>query len=58
MATIQKQIADKFLAKLSESSDFTPEMVAELLALLDDGKKLKGEDLVKVFATASAGDLK
>jgi hypothetical protein len=58
MATLQQQIADKFLAKVAESKDVGPEKVAQLRDLLAAGKKLKTEDLVKVFSLPAGGDLK
>jgi hypothetical protein len=58
MATLQQQIADKFLAKIEESKDVGPEKVAQLRNLLAAGKKLKADDLVKVFSLPAGGDLK
>jgi hypothetical protein len=58
MATLQQQIAEKFLAKLGESKDVGPEKVAQLRNLLAAGKKLKADDLVKVFSLPAGGDLK
>ena len=58
MATLQKQIADKFLAKLKESKDLDAEKIDQLRTLLGDTKKLKADDLVKVFSLPAGGDLK
>jgi hypothetical protein len=58
MATLQQQIAEKFLGKLAESKDVGPEKVAQLRDLLAAGKKLKADDLVKVFSLPAGGDLK
>jgi hypothetical protein len=58
MATLQQQIAEKFLAKLAESKDVDATKIGQLKALLADGKKLKAEDLVKVFSLPAGGDLK
>jgi hypothetical protein len=58
MATLQKQIAEKFLAKLAESKDVGPEKVVQLQNLLAAGKKLKADDLVKVFSLPAGGYLK
>ena len=58
MATLQQQIAEKFLAKLAESKNVGPEKVAQLQNLLAAGKKLKVDDLVKVFSLPAGGDLK
>jgi hypothetical protein len=58
MATLQKTIADKFLAKLAESKDVDAESIDQLRSLLADGKKLKADDLVKVFSAPAGGQIK
>ena len=59
MATLQQQIAEKFLAKLAESKDADAERIERLRKLLADGKKLKVDDLVKIFSLpADSGGLK
>lgn len=58
MGTLQQQIAKKFLAKLAESKDVELERIAQLRILLADGKKLKVDDLVRVFSQPAGGDLK
>ncbi len=58
MATLQQKIAEKFLAKVAESKDVGPEKVTQLRDLLAAGKKLKADDLVKVFSLPAGGDLK
>ena len=58
MATLQQQIAEKFLARLAESKVVGPEKVAQLGDLFAAGKKLKVDDLVKVFSLPAGGDLK
>lgn len=58
MPRIQNEIADTFLEKLKESPDVTSEMVAALRELLSMGKKLKADDLVKVFSLSPGGDVK
>ena len=58
MATLQQQIAEKFLLKLSESDDFDSEKVEQIRNLLAEGKKIKAEDLVKIFSLPVGGDLK
>jgi hypothetical protein len=59
MATLQQQIAEKFLAKLAESKDVNAEKIDQLRSLLTDGKKLKADDFVKIFSRpAGGGDLK
>jgi hypothetical protein len=58
MAKLQHEIADTFLGKLTESPDVTPEMVDGLRELLATKKKLKADDLVKVFSPTTGGDVK
>jgi hypothetical protein len=58
MVTLQQQIAKKFLAKLSESKDVDKEKIDQLRTLLADGKKVKAEDLVRIFSLPAGGDLK
>lgn len=58
MATLEKQIADKFLARLAKSPDLDAEKIEQLRAALSETKKLKAEDLVKIFSLPSGGDLK
>lgn len=58
MATLQQQIAEKFLVKLAESKDIEAERIDQLRILIEDSKKLKADDLVKVFSQPAGGDLK
>jgi hypothetical protein len=55
MATIQQHIRDTFLTKLAASGSLDSKKIEELRALMDDGKKLKSDDVVKLFSS-SAGD--
>jgi hypothetical protein len=57
MATLQQQIAEKFLAKLAEREDFDAEKVVQLRALLAEGKKPKADEVVHVFSLPAGGDL-
>jgi hypothetical protein len=58
MATLQQQIAEKFLAKLAESKDVDAGKIEQLKKLLADTKKLKADDFVKVFSAPAGGDVK
>jgi hypothetical protein len=58
MATLQEQIAEKFLAKLEGSKDVDAEKLARLRLLFEEGKKLKVDDFLKVFSLPAGGDLK
>jgi hypothetical protein len=57
MATLQRLIAEKFLAKLAENKDVDADKVERLRDLLADGKKLKADDLVSAFSLPGGGDL-
>ena len=58
MATLQQQIVEKFLAKLAKSKGVEPESVEQLRILLAENKKIKPDDLVKIFSLPAGGDLK
>ena len=58
MPTIQRKIADRFLAVLAESKDVDAEKVAAIRALLAAGKRVKADDLVRIFSVPASGDLK
>ncbi len=59
MATLQQQIAEKFLAKLEQSKAVDAEKIDQLRSLLaDSNKKLKADDFVKIFSTPAGGDVK
>jgi hypothetical protein len=58
MAKLQNEIADTFLEKLEGSPDVTTEMMAALRELLSATRKLKADDLVKVFSPPAGGDVK
>jgi hypothetical protein len=57
MPTLHQQIVEKFLGKLTSSKEFDAEKIAKLRAVLADSKKLKADELVKVFVE-SGGDIK
>lgn len=58
MATLQQQIAEKFLVKLAESKGLEAEKIEQLRVLLSDSKKLNADDLVRVFSQPAGGDIK
>lgn len=58
MAKLQNEIADSFLEKLKQSPDISSEMVVALRELMSAGKKLKADDLIKVFSPSSGGEAK
>jgi hypothetical protein len=58
MATLHQKIADKFLAKLAEAKDSDAEKIKQLRTLLADGKKIKSDDLVKIFSAPAGNDIK
>lgn len=58
MPTLQQQIAAKFLASLAAAKALEDEKIDQLRLLLASGKKLKTDELVKLFAEPSGGDVK
>lgn len=58
MQTLQQTIAEKFLAKLAQSKDVDGAKIEQLRILLDDGKKPKIDDFVRIFSLPAGGDLR
>lgn len=58
MASLQQQIAEKFLAALVEREEIDPAQIAELRQLLGRGKKPKADDFTQVFTTPRGGVVK
>ena len=58
MTILQQQIADKFLAKLAESGTLDAERTEQLRVLLAGKKKVKADDLVKLFSAPVGGNIK
>jgi hypothetical protein len=58
MATLQQQIAEKFLARLAESKVVSTEKTEKLRLALESDKKPKAEDYVRIFAEPDHGDIK
>lgn len=57
MATLQQQIAEKFLERLAESKEVSAEKTEKLRLALAADKKLKAEDYVKIFSESDHGDV-
>jgi hypothetical protein len=58
MSNLQKSIAEKFLSALGKEKNVDADMVKQLHALLDGGKKLKPDDLVKAFTSTPNKDVR
>lgn len=58
MATLQQQIAEKFIARLTESKEISAEKREKLRLALAADKKLKPEDYVKIFSEPDHGNVK
>ena len=58
MSTLQKQISEKFFAKLAESKDLHSDTIDQLRSLLAAGKKPKADEIVKIFQHPGGGDIK
>lgn len=57
MPTLQAVIASKYFEKLRQSKDVDAGMIAQLEELFASGKKIKADELVKVFATPAGSDI-
>lgn len=55
MATIQQTIREAFLARLTASGTVDAQKIEQLRELMENGKKLKLDDVVKLFSSP-AGD--
>jgi hypothetical protein len=58
MPTLQTIIFEKFFAKLSNSAEIDASKIEQLRTLFATGKKLKADDLVKIFSLPPGSDLK
>lgn len=56
MATLQQTIAEKFLAELSAKGTVDAAKIEALRVLLKGDKKIKADELVKIFTT-DGGDV-
>lgn len=57
MATLQQQIAEKFLAQLAESKQVSAEKIEKLRSALGAEKKPKADDFVSIFTEPDHGDI-
>lgn len=58
MATIHQQIVEKFLAKLTETTDVDAEKIDQLRTLLSANRTIKPDDFIKIFSQPVGGDIK
>ena len=58
MPTLQQQVADKFLERLAGSGVLDAERIDLLRTLLTGPKKVKADDLVKLFSQPAGNDVK
>jgi len=58
MKTLFQQIGEKFLSRLAEAKEIDEKKIAQLRVLFTDGKRLKAEELVKIFSGADADRIK
>ena len=57
MPTLQQLIAEKFLARMKEGQVLNEPALKQLSDLFGDGKKIKADDLVKVFTPPPGGEV-
>lgn len=58
MATLQQQIAEKFLKQLAESPEVSTEKIEKLRLAISAPKRPKADDFVKIFTEPDHGDIK
>ena len=58
MTTLYQQINEKFLSKLADVKEIDQKKIGQLRVLFAEGKRLKAEDLVKIFSGADAEQIK
>lgn len=58
MASLQQQIADKFLASLAQRDEVDADKVTELRQLLSRDKKPKVDEFIRVFTAPPGGEIK
>ncbi|HJZ69425.1 MAG TPA: hypothetical protein VKF81_14980 [Blastocatellia bacterium] len=57
MPTLKQKIAETFFARISKSKEVDAGKIAQLKALFAEAKKVKAEELVKIFTLPDGGDL-
>ena len=57
MPTLQHQIAQKFLSKLAQADVLDAAKIQKLRLLLTGTKRVKVDDLVKLFSQPADGDI-
>jgi preprotein translocase subunit Sss1 len=57
MSTLQKSIASKFLATLARGKEVDSEKIEKLRKLLEEAKKPKADDFIKILAAPAGGDV-
>lgn len=58
MATLQQDIATKFISALEEGKKFDSYKIEEIRKILLDDKKIKADDFVKIFSAPAGGEVK
>ena len=58
MATLQQDIAEKFLAALAQNKEFDADKIAQMRLLLARGKKPRPDEFARVFTTPIGGEVK
>ncbi len=57
MPTLQRLIAEKFLVRMKEGQVLDEQALKQLSDLFGAGKKIKADDLVKVFTSPPGGEV-
>lgn len=58
MPNLQQQIAEKFLAALTEGKNLDTDKIEQLRQLLMRGKKPKADEFIRIFTMPVGGEVK
>lgn len=58
MSTLQQQVAETFLTRLSDAGTLDAKRLEQMRALLASSKKPKADDFVKLFSQPAGDDIK
>lgn len=57
MASLQKAVSDKFLTSLKDEKVLDSTKIEKLDALINEGKKIKPDDLITIFKLPEGGEI-
>ncbi len=57
MASLQQAVSNKFLTTLADDETFDQAKIDRIEALINEGKKIKPEDLAAIFNLPEGGEI-